>query len=78
MLNRKLTAKEAFDRNLLTDVIPDEIFAQEISKKLKEFSKLPKLVSIFIDIEISMNIITCIFLPFLKVTFDKYTVDTLA
>lgn len=44
MFNRKLTAQEAFERNLVTEVVPDSQFQQRVTEKLIEISKLPKEV----------------------------------
>ena len=45
LFNRKLTAVEACDRNLVTEVIPEQSFVKETDKKIKEFSELPPQVS---------------------------------
>ena len=42
LFNRKLSAFEAYERGLLNEVIPSDRFQIEISKKLEEFSKIPK------------------------------------
>lgn len=42
MFNRKLTAQEAFERNLVTEVVPDELFEKRVLERLTEVSKLPK------------------------------------
>jgi len=42
MFNRKLTAQEAFERNLVTEVVPDEKFEARVLERLTEISKLPK------------------------------------
>lgn len=44
MFNRKLTAQEAFERNLVTEVVPDEKFEARVLERLTEISKLPKEV----------------------------------
>ena len=50
VFNRVLTAQEAYERNLVTEVIPDAEFQLKSWKKIEEISKLPKEVS-FIPIE---------------------------
>ncbi|XP_038076462.1 enoyl-CoA delta isomerase 2-like isoform X2 [Patiria miniata] len=42
LFGRKLTAQEAYDRGLVTEVFPDATFQQEIEKKFNEFAKLPR------------------------------------
>lgn len=42
MFNRKLTAKEALEHNLLTEVIPEAEFQEKAWKKVEMVSKLPK------------------------------------
>ncbi|XP_060075320.1 enoyl-CoA delta isomerase 2-like [Ylistrum balloti] len=42
IFNRKITAVEAMERNLVTEVIPDHAFQQETSAKVAKFAKLPK------------------------------------
>lgn len=42
MFNRKLTAKEALEHNLLTEVIPEVEFQEKAWKKVEMVSKLPK------------------------------------
>lgn len=42
LFNRKLTAQEAFERNLVTQVIPDGNFQEEAWKQIEVISKLPK------------------------------------
>ena len=44
MFNRKLTAQEAFERNLVTEVVPDAQFQKRVLERLTEISKLPKEV----------------------------------
>ena len=46
LFNRKLTAQEAFDRNLVTDVIPHADFNRVAWEKVAAISKLPKEVFI--------------------------------
>lgn len=41
LLGRKLTAHEAFDRNLVTEVIPSISFRQETENRLKSIVQLP-------------------------------------
>ncbi len=45
LLNRKLTAQEALDRGLLTEVYPDNVFQEEAWKRVREIAKLPPNVS---------------------------------
>ena len=45
LFNQKLSAFEAYERGLVNEVIPSDRFQIEISKKLEEFSKIPKNVS---------------------------------
>lgn len=42
LFNRKLTAQEAFERNLVTEVIPHNEFAEKAWAKVEAISKLPK------------------------------------
>ncbi|CAF0818143.1 unnamed protein product [Brachionus calyciflorus] len=42
LFNRKLTAQEAFERNLVTEIIPHDAFQVTAWKKIEDFSKLPK------------------------------------
>lgn len=42
LFNRKLTAKEAYDRNLLTEVIEHAQLESKAWKIIEEYSKLPK------------------------------------
>jgi len=41
LFNRKLTAQEAFERNIVTEVVPNINFQSEVARKIEEFSKLP-------------------------------------
>ncbi|XP_041376309.1 enoyl-CoA delta isomerase 2-like [Gigantopelta aegis] len=43
LFNKKLTALEAFNRNLVTEIIPEQSFVEETDKKMKMFSELPPL-----------------------------------
>jgi peroxisomal 3,2-trans-enoyl-CoA isomerase len=56
MFNRKLTAQEAFERNLVTEVVPDELFEKRVLERLTEVSKLPKEVTYCFNILISQLI----------------------
>lgn len=49
MFNRKLTAQEAFERNLVTEVVPDAQFQKRVLERLTEISKLPKEVFYNLD-----------------------------
>ena len=42
IFNRKLNAQEAFDRNLVTEIIPHSEFQLKSWQKIEAFSKLPK------------------------------------
>lgn len=42
LFNRKLSAQEAYERNLVNEVIPHDEFAERCDNKLQELSKLPK------------------------------------
>ena len=44
LFNRKLTAQEAFDRNLITEIIPHENLDKIAWEKIEAISKLPKEV----------------------------------
>lgn len=47
LFNRKLTAQEAFDRNLVTEVIPHADFDRIAWERIAAISKLPKEVFIY-------------------------------
>ncbi|OWF34767.1 enoyl-CoA delta isomerase 2, mitochondrial-like [Mizuhopecten yessoensis] len=42
LFNRKITAVEAMERNLVTEVFPDHAFKQEATARVEKFAKLPK------------------------------------
>ncbi|XP_022091979.1 enoyl-CoA delta isomerase 2, mitochondrial-like isoform X2 [Acanthaster planci] len=42
LFGRKLTAQEAYDRGLVTEIFPDATFRQDVQNKLDEFATLPK------------------------------------
>lgn len=44
LFNKKISAAEAFNRNLITQVIPDDVFEKETSAKVQAMAKLPKEV----------------------------------
>ena len=44
LFNRKLTAQEAYERNLVTEIIPDPDFQTKAWQKIESFAKLPKEV----------------------------------
>ena len=48
LAGRKLTAQEAFDRGLVTDIIPQGEFRDFIAEKTKYLAGLPPKVSWFI------------------------------
>lgn len=43
LFNRKITAQEALERNLVTEVFPDHDFQRSIQGRIQLYSKLPKL-----------------------------------
>jgi peroxisomal 3,2-trans-enoyl-CoA isomerase len=45
VFNRKITAQEAYERNIVSEIIPELQFQSEVWKKIESFSKLPKQVS---------------------------------
>ena len=45
LFNKKISAAEAFNRNLVTEVIPDNSFLKETQMKIESLSKLPKEVN---------------------------------
>lgn len=47
LFGKKLTAMEAQERNLVSEVFPAGTFEQECQRRVKEFSTLPPQVSIF-------------------------------
>ena len=44
LFNRKLTAKEAYERNLVNEIIPHSEFEKLASKKIEQISQLPHQV----------------------------------
>ncbi|XP_006022251.1 enoyl-CoA delta isomerase 2, mitochondrial-like [Alligator sinensis] len=42
LFNKKLTAREACAQGLVTEVFPDQVFQEEVWRKLKAFASLPK------------------------------------
>lgn len=46
LFNKKISAAEAFNRNLVTQVIPDDVFARETKAKIEAIAKLPPEVGI--------------------------------
>lgn len=44
LFNKKISAAEAFNRNLVTQVIPDDVFAGETKAKIESIAKLPPQV----------------------------------
>lgn len=48
LAGRKLTAMEAHDCGLVTDVIPHDKFAEEIQKRVQTLGQLPPKVRIFV------------------------------
>ncbi|KAL3860200.1 hypothetical protein ACJMK2_010356 [Sinanodonta woodiana] len=42
LFNRKITAAQAFERNLVTEVFPDSTFQKEVDAKVKQYAQLPK------------------------------------
>ena len=45
LFNKKISAAEAFNRNLVTEVIPDSSFQKETQTKIEALAKLQKEVS---------------------------------
>jgi enoyl-CoA hydratase/carnithine racemase len=46
LLNRKLTAQEALERNLVNEVFPEAVFKEKTAEIIKQMAELPKDVSI--------------------------------
>ena len=46
LFNKKITASQACQRNLVTEVFPNETFQKETEARLLQYAKLPKVVSI--------------------------------
>lgn len=44
VFNKQLTAQEAFDRGIVSEIIPSQDFNTNVWSKIEEFSKLPKNV----------------------------------
>jgi peroxisomal 3,2-trans-enoyl-CoA isomerase len=44
LFNKKISAAEAFNRNLVTQVIPDDVFVKETTAKVQAIAQLPKEV----------------------------------
>ncbi|XP_071785713.1 enoyl-CoA delta isomerase 2-like [Asterias amurensis] len=42
LFGRKLTAQEAFDRGLVTEIFPDASFQEDLQKKLDQYAQLPR------------------------------------
>ena len=51
LAGRKLTAAEAHDCGLITDVFPHDKFADEIKSRVQTMSKLPPKVNIRLDLD---------------------------
>ncbi|XP_061198324.1 enoyl-CoA delta isomerase 2-like isoform X2 [Saccostrea echinata] len=43
LFNKKITAQEAFDRNLVTEVFPDHDFQRSVQTRIQQYAKLPKM-----------------------------------
>ncbi|XP_022340974.1 enoyl-CoA delta isomerase 2-like isoform X2 [Crassostrea virginica] len=43
LFNKKITAQEAFDRNLVTEVFPDHDFQRSVQSRIQQYAKLPKM-----------------------------------
>ena len=54
LFNKKISAAEAFNRNLITEVIPDGSFAKETSNKVDNFAKLPREVTQSVCLSLSL------------------------
>ncbi len=46
VFNRKITAQEAYERNIVSEIIPDASFQNDVWKKIESFASLPKNVSL--------------------------------
>lgn len=44
MFNKRLSAQEACERNLVNEVVADKEFQRVCNEKLEAFSKIPKMV----------------------------------
>jgi len=63
LFNKKISAAEAFNRNLITKVIPDDTFEKETKAIVESVSKLPPEVSglnIYLNIHIVIHILALI------------------
>lgn len=49
LFNKKLTATQAFEQGLVTEVFPDSSFQTEVWTRLRGYASLPRNVSIFIN-----------------------------
>ena len=47
LFGRQITARQACDWGLVTDVFPDATFRQEVDARIKQISQLPKQVTLF-------------------------------
>lgn len=45
LFGKTLTAREAYNVGLVTEVFPDATFQQEVSSRVKDYATLPKNVS---------------------------------
>ena len=45
LFNKKISAAEAYNRNLVTEVIPDSMFQKETQAKIEAYAKFPPQVS---------------------------------
>jgi len=41
LFNKKISAAEAYNRNMITAVIPDDMFTKETQAKVETYAKLP-------------------------------------
>lgn len=71
LFNRKLTAKEAYDRNIITEVIEHAQLESKAWKTIEEYSKLPKE-----SLQASKRIVRSVQKDLLK-QVNKQEVDTL-
>ncbi|XP_071176159.1 enoyl-CoA delta isomerase 2-like isoform X1 [Mytilus edulis] len=43
LFNKKITAQEACDRNLVSEVFPNDVFQRETEARVQQYAKLPKI-----------------------------------
>lgn len=47
LFNKRLNAQEAYERNLVNEIVADKDFHKVCEQKLEKFSKIPKKVEFF-------------------------------